>query len=126
MTAVAVALGGALGALTRWWVSESLQGGAPDLRFPWGTFTVNLLGALLLGLLYGVLQHVEVSAGARAFMTVGVLGAFTTFSTFSFEAVAMAHGGALARAAVYLGTSVLAGVLLAWLGFQVGQSIAAP
>lgn len=124
MTAVAVALGGALGALTRWWVSEALHSGAPDARFPWGTFTVNLVGALFLGLLYGVFQHVEVSAQLRAFMTVGVLGAFTTFSTFSFEAVALAHGGAPGRAAVYLGTSVVAGVLLAWLGLQIGQTIA--
>lgn len=126
MTAVAVAVGGALGALARWWLSDSLQGGTPDLRFPWGTLTVNLLGALLLGLLYGALQHLQVSDELRAFMTIGVLGAFTTFSTFSFEAVALADGGALGRAALYLGTSVVLGVLLAWLGLQAGQAIAGP
>ncbi len=121
MTAAAVALGGALGALARWGMSDWVQGRA-GLRFPWGTLLVNLTGAFLLGLAYGVFEHVRLSADARAFLTLGFLGAFTTFSTFSYEAVLLLQNGETGRALGYLGGSVVAGVILAALGLSLGRA----
>ncbi|MEQ9568693.1 MAG: fluoride efflux transporter CrcB [Longimicrobiales bacterium] len=122
MTAAAVALGGALGALARWGLSDWVQG-RTGLQFPWGTLAVNLVGAFLLGLAYGAFEHVELSADLRAFLTLGFLGAFTTFSTFSYEGVLLLQSGETARAVGYLGGSVVSGVLLAVLGLSLGRAL---
>lgn len=121
MTAAAVALGGALGALARWGMSDWVQG-RTGLRFPWGTLLVNLTGAFVLGLAYGVFEHVRLSPDVRAFLTLGFLGAFTTFSTFSYEAVLLLQNGETGRALGYLGGSVVAGVILAALGLSLGRA----
>ena len=116
---LAVAMGGAVGATGRYlvmgWIGQWLGHG-----FPWCTFTVNLLGSFVLGAL------VEISALAwspspelRAFLVVGVMGAFTTFSTFSLDAVTLIERGDLGPAAGY----VLGSVVLCVLGFWAGLAL---
>lgn len=124
MTALAVALGGALGALGRWAASSWIQG-RTGLQFPWGTLGVNLAGAFLLGVAYGTFEHIQLSAATRAFMTLGFLGAFTTFSTFSYEAVLLLQRGETGRALGYVGGSVVAGLLAVVVGLAVGRSLGA-
>lgn len=107
---VAIALGGALGAVSRYlvggWVQTMADGG-----FPWGTFTVNVLGSLVLGFLMIWLSQTLASAELRHFLVMGLLGSFTTFSTFSLETVEMLQEGLWIRAGVYSAGSVVLGVL---------------
>lgn len=110
MTAIlAVASGGALGAVGRYlasgWVQD-LTGGF----FPWGTFLVNAVGSFLLGFSVVWLQTTLASAEMRTLVTIGFLGSFTTFSTFSFETVAMLRDGEWWRAGGYTLGSVTLGV----------------
>ncbi len=110
MTLLYIALGGAVGALARYglagWVHAQSGG-----TFPWGTFWVNLSGCFLLGLALGVLEATVAPPRVRELVAIGILGAFTTFSTFSWEAVALLRAGEWARAGGYLGGSVLLGLL---------------
>lgn len=103
---LAIALGGALGAVGRHYVAGQvarLAGGG----FPWGTMTVNVLGSFVMGALIAAMAF-RWSLGQewRAFLTVGVLGAFTTFSTFSLDVALLVERNDLAAAAAYIVGSV--------------------
>lgn len=104
-----VALGGAAGAVARYvaggWVQD-LTGSF----FPWGTLVVNGVGCLLLGFSMVWLQSTMASAELRQLVTIGFLGGFTTFSTFSYEAVAMLRDGDWGRAGGYVAGSVAVGL----------------
>lgn len=101
--------GGALGAGARFAVGQMARGPG----FPWGTLTVNLTGALLMGLLAGTLQRQDAIGGpAWLFLGVGVLGGFTTFSAFSLDAVALFNRGAYGSALAYVAASVLGALAL--------------
>ncbi len=107
---LAIGAGGALGAMARHGVSRlCLYLLGPN--FPWGTLTVNAAGSFVMGLVIVWLsRHEPQSAAMRAFLTVGVLGAFTTFSTFSLDAVALYRDRTAMIAASYLLASVLLSV----------------
>lgn len=109
MTLAYVALGGALGALARYGISGWVYDRMGE-TFPWGTLVVNVLGCLALGAVVRWLQVSAVSPEIRPFLTIGLLGAFTTFSTFSFETVALLQDGQWTKAGVYVGASVLVGL----------------
>lgn len=117
-----IALGGALGAVGRYafggWVHTRL-----GAAFPWGTLAVNVLGSTLLGLVLGILNQVPVSVEARAFLTIGVLGAFTTFSTFSYETVALLRDGEWRLAVPYVGASLGAAFIGLALGLVVSEAV---
>lgn len=104
-----VAAGGAMGALLRFGVSGWVQGWTAG-PFPWGTMTVNVLGSLLLGFAVVWLEASVTSAEFRQFATIGLLGAFTTFSTFSYEAVALLRDGDRWGATGYVAGSLAAGL----------------
>jgi len=90
---VAIAAGGALGALLRYWTSTAIHSRF-GTAFPYGTLTVNILGSLLMGFLYIWLTDRLASGQAvRAFLLIGLLGAFTTFSTFSMETLNLVESG---------------------------------
>ena len=115
MAYLLAALGGALGALARWGVAEALP--RSDDGWPWGTLLVNLTGCLLLGLLAAVLAaRAPDSPWARPFLGVGVLGGFTTYSTFAVETVGLAGAGAAGVAVGYVVASVAGGIAAAALG----------
>ena len=128
----AVALGGALGSLSRWGVSEWVRARGVDPAtgdFPWGTLVVNASGSLLIGLVYGLLGSGLLGSGAaraadagpvHLFAAIGFLGAFTTFSTFSYETLALMQHGHTAKALGYAASSTLLGVALAFAGVAAG------
>lgn len=117
-----VALGGAVGAATRYLASEWIHA-RTGLAFPWGTLVVNLVGCFLLGLAYGAMESTEVPEAFRPALTVGFLGAFTTFSTFSWEGLSLLQKGQGGRAALYLIGSVAAGLLLVAVGLSAGRMV---
>lgn len=97
-------------------VVQTSAGGA----FPWGTLTVNLLGCLLIGFIYGLIdRHMPISPSMRLFLTVGFCGGFTTFSTFIHEGLTQLSGGALLSFAVYAAASLILGLLCARLGHAI-------
>lgn len=118
-----LALGGALGTLARFGISGWIQNQiAAD--FPWGTFVVNVAGCLLLGFLYRASSTLISDEALRGFLTVGFCGAFTTFSTFSVEAVALLERGAWARAGLYVFGSVGVGLVAVVIGIQLAEPLA--
>lgn len=95
MNVLLVALGGAIGAASRYLLGGWIQGRlGPD--FPWGTFIVNVSGSLLIGVVLGLVDRGTLSAEARLFLAVGILGGYTTFSTFSYETLQLLADGNLA------------------------------
>ena len=120
-----VAVGGALGAVARYGLSgwvQSLAGGT----FPWGTLVVNVLGCFLLGFAFRVLQLSALSPAVRGAVTVGFLGAFTTFSTFGLETVGLLQDGRWARAAAYAGGSVAIGLSAVVAGLWLATALQRP
>jgi CrcB protein len=118
--ALAVFAGGGLGAVCRYALSIAfLQRFGPG--FPYGTMTINLLGCLLIG----VVSQLAVSPLSRTFLSVGVLGGFTTFSAFAFETVVLADERATASALVYVSVSVLGGILAAGAGMWIAHRMLA-
>lgn len=106
-TLLAVAAGGAIGAAGRYLVSTQVARWA-GTAFPWGTLTVNVLGAAVMGLLVGLFARVwAVGDPWRAFLTTGILGGFTTFSAFSLEGALMIERGQYLQAGLYAVASVL-------------------
>jgi CrcB protein len=117
---LAVAAGGALGAVLRYLLSGWVHavGGA---RFPWGTLAANVLGSFLLGLLMSaVLDHTTASPVMRAFWAIGALGAFTTYSTFSYETVTLISRGNWTSAGTNVAANLVLGVGAALIGLRVG------
>jgi fluoride exporter len=114
MAYLLAALGGALGALARWALAEALP--SPG-GWPWATLLVNVTGCLLLGALLArlALRSPE-PAWARPFLGVGVLGGYTTYSTFAVEVVDLVDDGALGVAAGYVLASIVGGVAAVALG----------
>ncbi len=119
MTALAVMAGGALGALARYLLAGQVTR-IVGVGFPWGTLVVNVLGALVMGVLVEMMAlHWSVSQAMRAFLTVGVLGGFTTFSAFSLEMANLLERGAYGPAFLYALGSVVLCVAFVFLGMFV-------
>lgn len=115
-TVLAVAAGGALGAVARYFMVAGV-GLWLGAGFPYGTMAVNVLGSIVFGALVEVIvQGWQVGGDFRAFMLVGILGSFTTFSAFSLDAVTLFQRGDTVSAALY----VLGSVVLALAGFVAG------
>lgn len=123
MQVLAIAAGGALGALFRFWVSNGVHGIA-GRSFPYGTLTVNVVGSLLIGILYVVFnERIDVSPYWRALIMVGVLGAFTTFSTFSIETLELLEKGDILKAVMNVLLNVILCISAAWVGVLVVRYI---
>lgn len=114
-----VAVGGALGAVSRYELDGRLASGEPR-PFPLATFFVNVSGGFLLGLLTGM-SHLGAQAGA--FLATGFCGAFTTFSTWIIDALLLAERGAVTRAALVVVAGLVGGLALARLGVAVGSML---
>ncbi len=113
-----VFLGSGLGGVARYLVSEWLtptEWARPGPPFPFGTLAVNLGGCLLIGLVGAWCARRD---WARGFFVIGVLGGFTTFSTFGIDTVRMLASGHVGRAVLYVTVSVLAGIAGAWITFR--------
>jgi CrcB protein len=122
-TAIAIAVAGAFGALARYGLEGLVSRRAPG-AFPWGTFAVNISGALLLGFVFTVLtEQFTVAPWIRGAVTIGFLGAYTTFSTLSFETYRLAEDGALGLAAANAFGSLAAGLGAVYLGVVAGRAL---
>lgn len=118
-----IALGGALGSIARYAAVGYLT---PMLnyRFPFGTFVVNISGSFLIGVAYVVLVEKALVPGEwRLFVITGILGGYTTFSAFSLEMLQMWQEGHVAISLFYAASSVVLGLLFAYLGMQVAQKL---
>ena len=119
MSSVWIALGGALGSLGRYWLSEwfALAFGP---QFPWGTLFVNVSGSFVIGFVAGwsgAGGRLIESPFARHFVMVGICGGYTTFSAFSLQTLAMLQAGDVGRAGLNVTASVAACLLAAWAGY---------
>ena len=120
-----VMAGGALGAAGRFWLSGSLLRQL-GYGFPWGTLAVNLLGSLLAGFLMVWLEGRGPSALYwRAFLLVGILGGLTTFSALMVECLLFAKSDRNELMLLYVGVSLIGGLLAIWLGSRLGQACCA-
>lgn len=118
-----VALGGAVGSVTRYIVGVVVQGRA-GLDFPISTLLVNVSGCLLLGfLIHYALATPAMTPEVRALLTTGLCGGYTTFSTFSYETVALMQDGDWRRAGLYVGLSVAGSILGVILGIAGAQQV---
>jgi CrcB protein len=117
-----IAVGGALGAITRYalggWVQEWTAS-----PFPWGTLVVNLTGCLFLGFVLRALELTLAPAEWRALLIIGFASAYTTFSTFSYETLALLRDGQLARAGLYVLVSNLVGLAAVLIGFLLAGAL---
>ncbi len=118
-----IAAGGATGALLRYWLSTGVYS-ILGRGFPYGTLVVNIVGSLLMGLLYVFLfERMDVSTEWRAGLVIGLLGAFTTFSTFSIETLNLIEAGEQLKAGMNIILSVTLCILGCWLGMVLGRQV---
>src|SRR4051812_3409388 len=114
VTLLLVGVGGALGSMARYLFSTLISRLVPSL-FPFGTVAVNVVGCVLFGIIVGLAEQRSVfRPEARAFLLIGVLGGFTTFSTFAFESVQLLRDGQFLSATVNVVGQVIAGVVGLW------------
>lgn len=111
-----IAAGGAVGAVLRYVVS-GLTYRLFDETFPWGTLAVNLLGSFVIGLVWAVSERVVLSPKLTTFLFIGVLGAFTTFSTYSLESFHLLRDGEVRLGLVNILASNVLGLALVYVGF---------
>ena len=120
---LAIAAGGAVGAVLRFWISSGIYG-LFGRGFPYGTLFVNVFGSLVMGYLYIVMtERMAVGAEWRAFALIGLLGAFTTFSTFSIETLNLLEQADYAKAVANMLISVLACLAAALLGVMLARQL---
>ena len=117
---IAVGAGSFIGGIARYLVSLAMKGISKG--FPWATLLVNLLGCLTIGLLWGFLsRNASESTSWGLFLTVGLCGGFTTFSTFSKEALIMLQAGQTWNFISYVTLSILTGIALVALGYYIAR-----
>ena len=125
MTPFLIAVGGALGSVGRWWLSQALAL-AFGPAFPWGTLFVNVTGSFVIGCAAGGSWHqtrlIE-SATVRDFLMVGVCGGYTTFSAFSLQTLSMLQAGDVGRAGLNVAASVGVCLLAAWAGYVLAATL---
>ncbi len=119
----AVAVGGAVGSLARYFMAGAVQSAAWP-GFPWGIFVVNITGGFFMGVIVemGALKF-HLTPEIRAFLTVGILGGYTTFSTFSLDSALLIERGAYATAATYMIGSVVLSVAALFAGLLLVRAI---
>jgi CrcB protein len=123
MQIFAIAAGGALGAIFRFWVSNGIYA-LLGRNFPYGTLAVNVLGSLLMGFLYVMLvDKLALGPQWRAALLIGLLGAFTTFSTFSMETLNLVEAGEVFKALLNVLLSVSLCLAATWFGVLAGRSV---
>ncbi len=123
MRFVLVAVGGAIGSTLRYALDGAVYRWLPP-TFPFGTFVVNVTGCAVFGLLLGVgEQRLVVGSPARTFLLIGVLGGFTTFSSFAFETVQLLRDGEWMLGAGNVVGQVVLGLAALWIGFALGRAL---
>lgn len=119
MRFVWVGVAGAGGAVTRYAISLAIG----TERFPWATLLINITGAFALGFLLTYATERHLSPTLSTAVTVGFLGAYTTFSTFAWEGFVLGHTGRAGTAAIYIVVSVIGGLVAAWGGYELARMV---
>jgi fluoride exporter len=118
-----VALGGALGSVARYLLTATVDR-YTAAGFPYGTFTVNIVGCAAFGLVIGAAEHrIDLTPAIRAFFLVGILGGFTTFSAFTFETLELLRTAAFLRAAINILGQITLGLAALWLGYALAKLV---
>jgi CrcB protein len=114
---ILIAAGGALGSVCRYLLATAVQRYSSPF-FPYGTFAVNVLGCLLFGVIIGAArQRFVLGPSERAFLLIGILGGFTTFSTFTYETFALLQDGEFVRAFANAAGQLVCGLVALWAGY---------
>jgi fluoride exporter len=119
----AVAAGGALGSMARFWLTAAVTA-LSGPRFPWGTLLINIVGSFVIGAVAGVTLtpvRMAMHPDVRIFLMVGVCGGFTTFSAFSLQLLELLQTGYVVSGLLYAAGSVLLCLLFVWLGWVLGR-----
>ena len=122
MSSIAVAVGGAIGSLARFWLAELFVALGMS-AFPWATLLANVSGSMLIGViaaLTGPDGRLLVTPELRLFWMVGICGGYTTFSSFSLQTLTLAQGAEWSRAVTNIGLSVILCLVAVWLGYMIG------
>lgn len=119
---LAVAFGGSIGAVLRFLIYELIESKHRS-NFPWATLTVNLIGSLVIGFLWGYFSKSYISPGLRLLVFVGILGSFTTFSTFAFDNFSLIKNGEFTLMTFYILATNVFGILLSFAGYTLSKSI---
>jgi fluoride exporter len=117
---LAVALGGSIGAILRYLIFIFFQR-THNQSFPWSTLLINLAGSFLIGFLWGFFDKIYVSPGVRLFLFVGILGSFTTFSTFAFDVFSLGRDGSIKYMFLYIFATNIFGIALAYGGYYLSK-----
>ncbi len=117
---LAVAFGGSIGAVIRYLIFLLFERNASH-SFPWATLLVNLLGSFFIGLLWGYFGKTFISPGLRLLIFVGILGSFTTYSTFTFDVFSMYKDGDIKQLIFYILATNVFGIGLAFTGFYLSR-----
>ena len=121
---VYIAVGSGLGGVMRFLVSRWITDASGTTLFPWGTFAVNVIGCLFIGLIYGIADRgCDLSPEMKAILTVGLCGGFTTFSTFVHENYLLFNSSNFLTVALYAGASFTLGLLAAYAGHWLARII---
>ena len=121
MNFILVFLGGGIGASARYWMQGAVHRMA-GAGFPYGTLAVNVLGSLLIGVLLSLFEErFVVNSSLRVFLTIGILGGFTTFSSFSYETIALLRDGSFGLSLWNIGSSIVLCLGATWLGMVLGK-----
>lgn len=112
-----VALGGAVGSVSRYLLGTWIQAISRSIDFPYGTLTVNLIGCFVIGFLSQLAEaRGAFTSESRLFVFIGILGGFTTFSSFGTDTLNLLRDGETVNALVNVGANVIVGLFLVWLG----------
>lgn len=117
---IAIGAGSFIGGVLRYLIAEYVQA-KQVATFPLGTLTVNLIGSLLIGIVYGLAEKANLTQEWRLFIATGLLGGFTTFSAFSMETVELLRDGHFVSAAAYITLSVLLGLFCVYIGISLNK-----
>lgn len=121
---LSVGVGGFVGATLRYATSSIINRMTNQAQFPYGTFAVNMLGCLLIGFLAGLADSRDLfNTNSRAFIFTGLLGAFTTFSTFSYENMGLFQNGQTSPALTNMGLQLILGLVAVWGGIQLSKVV---
>lgn len=118
---LAVGIGGFVGAIARYELGAYI-GSRHGLRFPYGTFVINMTGCFLVGLVMALLARTTASAYWRYFLPIGFIGAYTTFSTFEYETLRAIQDGQWLTGLLNIALSIIAGFIAVWAGDALGRA----
>ena len=118
-----IAAGGALGSIARYWVGSTISG-RMGTRFPYGTFVINITACIIIGFSLTYLgKRAGLSPAWRFFISVGFVGAYSTFSTYEWETLSTLRAGAFALASLYAIGSLILGLAAVWCGALLAEAI---